>query len=466
MSSSVDSATRRSEMGGSPQYACWGFFGCAHAHLVWCAMMRVSVCGLFQIRCYNRLLQSTDIQSILNETVDRTGIMWRSFKAHWDEGQCRYEECKVCPYCLVLPAMSWLSKAANHLAMLQLEHQPGDPQEDLYHAQRDGNALAEKVAREALQRKQEGRGSGAIDGPDEKRERARQLAMLALGPDAEAVGGLYRGSPGSSLASATTVESCGKLKALRTLLRIWYRERRPRCKVLLFSNSTLALDLLEAMTLKAGYVHRRIDGQTPSKKRAQIVKEFHENDAIFLLMLSTRAGGVGLNLTCANIVVIFDPVRVAAICVLMLHCSHGAGGGGVQPVLRQSSHSSRIRLLLCWWAHQNWNPANDLQSQDRTYRIGQVGAQFGTRARSARRSVQLLCNLTSLCSLVAFVVVFRLSFIGEGRARVPLDLCGLHRGAGVSSPSVQAADGAGAAPSGDQTEAILQGRHENKTNAG
>lgn len=353
-----------------------------------------------EIRCYNRLLESPDIQSILNNEVDPAGIMWRSFPAHYDESLGVYKECKVCPACLVLPAMSWLSKVANHLAMLQLDHRAGDPQEDLYHAQRDGNALAEEVARDALRRQREGRGCDALEEPAEKRERARQLAMLALGPDAEAIGGLYRGSPGSSLASASTVESCGKLKALRTLLRIWYREKRPRCKVLLFSNSTIALDLLEAMTVKAGYIHRRIDGQTPTKKRAQIVKEFHDNDAIFLLMLSTRAGGVGLNLTCANIVVIFDPVRSAnnRCCIVRLphepcHLTHLV---------------NLVRFCFCVCACAIFRTG--IRPMTCRVRIAPIESdRCGAHPhsdQSERRSVQSICDLTSFCLFVPLLFPF------------------------------------------------------------
>jgi SNF2 family DNA or RNA helicase len=59
--------------------------------------------------------------------------------------------------------------------------------------------------------------------------------------------------------------------------------------------------------------------------RQSIVREFNTNGQIFVFLLSTRVGGIGLNITGANTVIIFDP---------------------------------------------NWNPAHDLQAQDRAYRIG------------------------------------------------------------------------------------------------
>jgi SNF2 family DNA or RNA helicase len=225
---------------------------------------------------------------------------------------------------MILPCITYLGKIANHLGLLQLEHLAGDPQEERYRAARAGNEVALKLAQDRIRKQKEDLNDQPLSKEEAKRERARLLAKLSLGDDADAIGGIYRSS---ALASLSTEDTCGKLKALRSLLRVWYRQTKPRCKVLLFSNSTQLLDIIGASITKQGYVHRRIDGTTPNKKRSQIVKEFHENDAIFLLLLSTKAGGVGLNLTCANIVVIMDP---------------------------------------------SWNPASDLQAQDRTYRIGQT----------------------------------------------------------------------------------------------
>ena len=66
-------------------------------------------------------------------------------------------------------------------------------------------------------------------------------------------------------------------------------------------------DILEPFIVRQGYSFKRLDGQTPPRQRLKIVEEFNKSPQIFLLLVSTRAGGVGLNLTSANIVVIFDP---------------------------------------------------------------------------------------------------------------------------------------------------------------
>ncbi|CAG5116147.1 unnamed protein product, partial [Candidula unifasciata] len=87
------------------------------------------------------------------------------------------------------------------------------------------------------------------------------------------------------------------------------------------------LDIIEQYVIGQGHVYRRIDGKTSSHHRHDIVKQFNSDSSIFLCLISTKAGGLGLNLTGANRVVIFDP---------------------------------------------NWNPSHDLQAQDRAYRIGQT----------------------------------------------------------------------------------------------
>ncbi|XP_002737975.2 DNA excision repair protein ERCC-6-like 2 [Saccoglossus kowalevskii] len=72
--------------------------------------------------------------------------------------------------------------------------------------------------------------------------------------------------------------------------------------------------------------YRRIDGKTPGPVRMNYVHEFNQDKSVSVCLISTKAGGLGLNMTGANIVIIFDP---------------------------------------------NWNPAHDQQAQDRAYRIGQ-----------------------------------------------------------------------------------------------
>ncbi|XP_011477274.1 DNA excision repair protein ERCC-6-like 2 isoform X2 [Oryzias latipes] len=115
----------------------------------------------------------------------------------------------------------------------------------------------------------------------------------------------------------------GKMKVLQKLLKYYLQKRS---KMLIFSLSTKLLDVLESYCMAEGLDYSRLDGTTKSKDRVQIVKDFNSSSHVNLCLVSTMAGGLGLNFVGANVVVLFDPT---------------------------------------------WNPANDLQAIDRAYRIGQ-----------------------------------------------------------------------------------------------
>ncbi|NWR71772.1 ER6L2 protein, partial [Centropus unirufus] len=115
----------------------------------------------------------------------------------------------------------------------------------------------------------------------------------------------------------------GKMKVLQQLLNHF---RKNKDKVLLFSFSTKLLDVLEQYCMACGLDYRRLDGNTKSEDRPRIVREFNSVQEISICLVSTMAGGLGLNFVGANVVILFDPT---------------------------------------------WNPANDLQAIDRAYRIGQ-----------------------------------------------------------------------------------------------
>ncbi|XP_036760280.2 DNA excision repair protein ERCC-6-like 2 isoform X6 [Manis pentadactyla] len=115
----------------------------------------------------------------------------------------------------------------------------------------------------------------------------------------------------------------GKMKVLQQLLN---HCRKNKDKVLLFSFSTKVLDVLQQYCMASGLDYRRLDGSTKSEERLRIVKEFNRTQDVNICLVSTMAGGLGLNFVGANVVVLFDPT---------------------------------------------WNPANDLQAIDRAYRIGQ-----------------------------------------------------------------------------------------------
>ncbi|XP_068783003.1 DNA excision repair protein ERCC-6-like 2 isoform X2 [Struthio camelus] len=115
----------------------------------------------------------------------------------------------------------------------------------------------------------------------------------------------------------------GKMKVLQQLLNHF---RKNKDKILLFSFSTKLLDVLEQYCMASGLDYRRLDGNTKSEDRIRIVREFNSTQEINICLVSTMAGGLGLNFVGANVVILFDPT---------------------------------------------WNPANDLQAIDRAYRIGQ-----------------------------------------------------------------------------------------------
>ncbi|BGP19952.1 hypothetical protein JCM10213_006729 [Rhodosporidiobolus nylandii] len=119
-------------------------------------------------------------------------------------------------------------------------------------------------------------------------------------------------------------ELCGKWTILCELLEHWSDQGD---KVLIFSMSLKVIDLLKDLMETTRYKYLSLDGSTPQDDRMPLVDEFNDPESdVFCFLISTRAGGVGLNLTAANRVVIFDP---------------------------------------------NWNPAHDLQAMDRAYRFGQ-----------------------------------------------------------------------------------------------
>jgi SNF2 family DNA or RNA helicase len=127
-----------------------------------------------------------------------------------------------------------------------------------------------------------------------------------------------------SLFDQINTADCGKLKVLKALLDRWQGQQH---KVLLFSNSLVLLTILGTFlrSLWADSILFRLDGAT--KNRSSLCDAFNAHQGFAIFLISTRAGGEGLNLATASKVVIMDP---------------------------------------------NWNPACDLQAQDRAYRIGQT----------------------------------------------------------------------------------------------
>ncbi|KAM9972341.1 hypothetical protein ACTFIW_007400 [Dictyostelium discoideum] len=79
-----------------------------------------------------------------------------------------------------------------------------------------------------------------------------------------------------------------------------------KSKVLIFSQMTRVLDILEDVLDIFGYNFTRLDGSTPVNERQSIIDHFSSKETIPVFLLSTNSGGLGINLTCANVVVFYD----------------------------------------------------------------------------------------------------------------------------------------------------------------
>jgi SWI/SNF-related matrix-associated actin-dependent regulator of chromatin subfamily A member 5 len=120
-------------------------------------------------------------------------------------------------------------------------------------------------------------------------------------------------------------ENSGKMSLLHKLLP---KLKAQGSRVLIFSQMTRVLDILEDYLRLLHHEYCRIDGNTTGIRRDEQVDEFNrEGSSKFVFLLSTRAGGLGINLATADIVIIFD---------------------------------------------SDWNPQVDLQAMDRAHRIGQT----------------------------------------------------------------------------------------------
>ncbi|KAL6703519.1 DNA helicase rad5 [Coniothyrium glycines] len=97
-----------------------------------------------------------------------------------------------------------------------------------------------------------------------------------------------------------------KMQALLAHLKRTAREERG-AKTVVFSQFTSFLDLIEPALARDHIPFLRFDGSISQKKRATILAEFTDSLKPYVLLLSLRAGGVGLNLTCANKVFMMDP---------------------------------------------------------------------------------------------------------------------------------------------------------------
>ncbi|KDQ19888.1 hypothetical protein BOTBODRAFT_27309 [Botryobasidium botryosum FD-172 SS1] len=101
------------------------------------------------------------------------------------------------------------------------------------------------------------------------------------------------------------VDSSSKLRLLKIMLP---KLKAKGHRVLLFSQFVIALDIIEDFLSGEGYKFIRLDGNTKQTERQKDMDRFNEPGSdVFIYILSTRAGGVGINLWSADTVIIFDP---------------------------------------------------------------------------------------------------------------------------------------------------------------
>ncbi|KAE8591723.1 hypothetical protein XENTR_v10018547 [Xenopus tropicalis] len=115
----------------------------------------------------------------------------------------------------------------------------------------------------------------------------------------------------------------GKLIVVEALLKIWHRQGH---RVLLFTQSRQMLQILEVFVRSRCYSYLKMDGTTTIASRQPLIAKYNEDPSLFVFLLTTRVGGLGVNLTGANRVIIYDP---------------------------------------------DWNPSTDTQARERAWRIGQ-----------------------------------------------------------------------------------------------
>ncbi|KAH9871793.1 hypothetical protein J1614_006050 [Plenodomus biglobosus] len=116
----------------------------------------------------------------------------------------------------------------------------------------------------------------------------------------------------------------GKMQVVKELLSLW---KKGGHKTLLFAQHRIMLDILQKFVSQLPDINwRRMDGETPIKDRQNLVDEFNNNSDLDVFLLTTKVGGLGVNLTGANRVIIYDP---------------------------------------------DWNPSTDIQARERSWRLGQ-----------------------------------------------------------------------------------------------
>ncbi|XP_017876015.1 chromodomain-helicase-DNA-binding protein Mi-2 homolog isoform X4 [Ceratina calcarata] len=164
-------------------------------------------------------------------------------------------------------------------------------------------------------------------------------------------------APNGSYETSALIKAAGKLVLLSKMLK---KLRDDGHRVLIFSQMTKMLDILEDYLEGEGYKYERIDGNITGAQRQEAIDRFNAPGAQqFVFLLSTRAGGLGINLATADTVIIYD---------------------------------------------SDWNPHNDIQAFSRAHRIGQANKvmiyRFVTRNSVEERVTQVAKRKMMLTHLV------------------------------------------------------------------
>ncbi|XP_023645518.1 switch 2 isoform X2 [Capsella rubella] len=291
-------------------------------NVVFCQMSQL------QKRVYQRMLQLPEIQCLVNKDnpcacgsplkqyeccrrIVPDGPIWSYLHRDNPDG------CDSCPFCLVLPCLLKLQQISNHLELIK-----PNPKDE-----------------------------------PEKQKKDAEFVSSVFGTDIDLVGGI---SASKSFMDLSDVKHCGKMRALEKLMASWISKGD---KILLFSYSVRMLNILEKFLIRKGYSFSRLDGSTPTNLRQSLVDDFNASPSKQVFLISTKAGGLGLNLVSANRVVIFDP---------------------------------------------NWNPSHDLQAQDRSFRYGQkrhVGKwrQGTLKASRTVKSFKASYSGFQICSVIFLI---------------------------------------------------------------
>jgi ATP-dependent DNA helicase len=111
--------------------------------------------------------------------------------------------------------------------------------------------------------------------------------------------GIYLGSKDPRV----LITASGKFRLLERMLPVL---KQGGHKVLIFSQMTELLNILEDYITVKGYQYCRLDGSTKVVDRQKGIDKFNKDPNVFLFLLSTRAGGLGINLTAADTCILFD----------------------------------------------------------------------------------------------------------------------------------------------------------------